>query len=137
MRICPLISVFVCVLACGLAAQDPLVQNVVVRQRWPWSGKVDVDYLYTGEINTNMAFTATYRGCTSQLDLVGLDSAGAFNVQPGQNRFEWDPASARLEKQTLLDFAVQVTPCADARTYLVLDLANGGYSFLADVPAGG
>ncbi|MFA7173151.1 MAG: SUMF1/EgtB/PvdO family nonheme iron enzyme [Kiritimatiellia bacterium] len=132
-----LMSLLIAIVAMASIAEASLVTNVAVRQRWPWSDKVDIDYIYTGEANTNMSFTATYRGCTSLLDLVGLASAGAFNVQPGQNRFEWDPASAGLEKQTLLDFNVNVTPCADARTYLVLDLANGGYSFLADVPAGG
>ena len=124
--------------ACALFADDATIQNKVVRQRWPWSGKVDIDYVYTGTSVTNMSFMATWRGQSTPTNLVGLKSAGAFMVKPGQNRFEWNPADFGLSSKTLLDFDVQIAPVAsDPRTYLVVDLVNGGYSFLADVPAGG
>lgn len=137
-KIKTVVSVALVMCTSALLAGDALIQNKVVRQRWPWSGKVDVDYLYTGDTVTSMTFTATWRGQSEPTNLVGIASAGAFRVKPGQNRFEWNPADFGLSSQTLLDFDVQIAPVAsDPRTYLIVDLVNGGYSFLPDVPAGG
>ena len=125
-------------LAFSLLADSPLIEDKIVRQRWPWSGKVDIDYIYTGTTITSMSFTATWRGQSTPTNLVGVKSGGAFMVKPGLNHFEWDPADFGLSAQTLLDFDVQIAPVAsDPRTYLIVDLVNGGYSFLSDVPAGG
>ena len=135
---CILATVVFAALALSLLADSPLIEDKIVRQRWPWSGKVDIDYLYTGTTVTSMSFTATWRGQSTPTNLVGVKSEGAFRVAPGLNHFEWDPADLGLSSQTLLDFDVQIAPVAsDSRTYLVVDLANGGYSFLSGVPAGG
>ena len=128
------LSVFAAFAAC---AEDSLIQNVAVRQLWPWSGKVNIDYYYAGDTATSVTFTATWKGQDTPVDLVGLTDSGAFNVSRGQHRFEWDPAAAGYGDATLYDFKVEVKPGADSRTYLVLDLANGGYTFLSAVPEGG
>ena len=128
------LSVFAAFAAC---AEDSLIQNVAVRQLWPWNGKVNIDYYYAGDTATSVTFTATWKGQDTPVDLVGLTDPGAFVVSRGQHRFEWDPAAAGYGDATLYDFKVEVKPGADSRTYLVLDLVNGGYTFLSTVPEGG
>jgi formylglycine-generating enzyme required for sulfatase activity len=127
---------------CASEGED-IVRYVTVRQRWPWSQKVDVDYLYAGDNPTSLVFTATWKGQNEPVDLsVATDTdsivrSGGFYARPGQGRFEWDPVAAGYGDQTLVDFKVSVSPGKDPRTYLVLDLVKGGYTFLADVPEGG
>ena len=128
------LSVFAAFAAC---AEESLIQNVAVRQLWPWNGKVNIDYYYAGDTATSVTFTATWKGQDTPVDLVGLKDSGAFVVSRGQHRFEWDPAAAGYGDATLYDFKVEVKPGADSRTYLVLDLAKGGYTFLSAVPEGG
>jgi len=118
-------------------ASDSLVTNLVVRQRKPWSNVVDIDYVYTGSCPTSMTYTATWDGQPTPTNLVTLTSTGV-NVQPGQVAFVWDPSEAGFGKAELKNFRVQIVPTAkDSRTYLVVDLKNGGYTTLADVPVGG
>ena len=119
-------------------AAEPLVTNLVVRQRQPWSCVVDVDYVYTGHSPTTMAFTATWDGQSTPVDLVSL--ASDCVARPGQNAFSWDPVAAGLGSEDLKDFRVSVAPSPlphDPRTYLVVDLVNGGYETLSAVPEGG
>lgn len=121
------------------AASDSLVTNLVVRQRKPWSNVVDIDYVYTGNCPTSMTYTATWDGQETPVDLVTLKmtTSGVF-AQPGQVAFTWDPSAAGYGTTDLKNFVLQITPVAsDPRTYLVIDLENGGYSTLASVPAGG
>ena len=41
---------FVPMLMMALAAlADPTVDNLTVKQRWPWSGKVDIDFTLEGK----------------------------------------------------------------------------------------
>ena len=45
----------------GEAFAASAVSDVIARQRWPWSGKVDIDYTVTGD-TTDVDFTATWDG---------------------------------------------------------------------------
>ncbi len=121
----------------GVWASD-LVSDVSARQRWPWSAKVDVSYTYTGENPTSVCFTATWRGQETPVDIVAVDATGTFLVTNGQHRFTWDPVAAGYGNDALVDFRVQAAVTnADPRTYLVVDLVNGGYELLSSVPDGG
>ena len=126
------------VLLSSAAIAADLVTEVTARQRWPWSPKVDIAYRYDGETPTSVCFTATWRGQAEPVDIVSLDSTGTFLVKPGAHRFAWDPVAAGHGADALVDFRVTASvAAADPRTYLVVDLANGGYELLPDVPAGG
>ena len=108
------------------------VSTVVVNQRWPWSEKVDVDFILSGETN-DVEVTATWDQHPEPFRLGTL-----FAAVPGQCRLTWDPADSAFAGQTLTGFMVAVSnAAASAHNYLVVDLVNGGYAFLADVPAGG
>lgn len=119
-------------LIAGEAFAASTVSDVVARQRWPWNGKVDIDYTVTGD-KTDVDFYATWDGQTTPV-LIGTD----FQIEAGQHRFEFDPSLSGFAGKTTTGFAVTAYPAgADAHKYLVLDLVNGGYSYLAAPPEGG
>ena len=114
------------------AAAESAISNVVVNQRWPWSEKVDVDFILSGEMN-DVEVTATWDGHPAPYRLGTL-----FGCAPGQRRFTWDPAKSEFAGQTLTGFTVALSnAAASAHTYIVVDLVNGGYEYLAEAPAGG
>ena len=108
------------------------ISDIVVSQRWPFEEKVDVDYTLTG-VASDVAFSATWAGRAEPFAL-GV----ALGAKPGRNRFTWDPSVSTFAGQTLADFRVTATPVSSAeRTYLIVDLVNGGYVFASAVPDGG
>lgn len=107
------------------------VSDVVVRQRWPWSETVDIDYTLTGD-KGDVTFSATWDGQATPV-VIGTD----FQVEAGQHRFEWCPTN-NYAGQTLTGFTVTAVAGSTAdHKYLILDLVNGGYTFMAAPPAGG
>lgn len=125
------LKAFVLFMALGAAAETS-VSDVVVNQRWPWSEKVDVDFVLSGEAS-DVEVTATWDAHPSPHRLGTI-----FSAAPGRHRLTWDPASSPFKGQTLTGFTVAVSNvAASAHTYLVVDLVDGGYEFLADVPASG
>lgn len=108
------------------------VSDVIVNQRWPWSEKVDVDFTLTGE-KADVDVTATWDGKASPV-LIGT----AFDATSGLNRVTWDPSVSTFAGRTLTGFRVTATPVSSAeRTYLIVDLVNGGYAFASTAPDGG
>ena len=125
------IGVMALVAVLGAMAETTL-SHVLVNQRWPWSEKVDVDFILSGE-TSDVEVMATWDAHPAPYRLGTL-----FGCAPGQNRFTWDPSRSPFAGQTLTGFAVTLSnAAASAHTYLVVDLVNGGYEYLADVPAGG
>ena len=121
-----------CIAIALTAAAESVISNVVVNQRWPWSEKVDVDFILSGETN-DVEVTATWDAHPAPYRLGTM-----FGCVPGQRRFTWDPTKSEFADQTLTGFTVALSnAAASAHTYLVVDLVNGGYEYLADVPVGG
>ena len=114
------------------AAAESSISNVVVNQRWPWSEKVDVDFILSGDTN-DVEVTATWDAHPAPYRLGTL-----FDCAPGPHRLTWDPSSSPFSGQTLTGFTVALSNAdADAHKYIVVDLVNGGYEYLSDVPTGG
>ena len=115
----------------GGAFAASTVSDVVARQRWPWSGTVDIDYTLTGD-KGDVTFSATWDGQATPV-IIGTD----FQVEAGQHRFEWCPTN-NYAGQTLTGFTVTATPATfEDHKYLILDLVDGGYSFTNAPPEGG
>ena len=111
---------------------ETAISHIVVNQRWPWSEKVDVDFILSGETN-DVEVTATWDAHPAPYRLGTL-----FAVAPGQRRLTWDPASSPFRGQTLTGFTVSVSnAAASSHNYIVVDLVNGGYEFMAEPPSGG
>lgn len=107
------------------------VSDVVARQRWPWSEKVDIDYTLTGD-KGDVTFSATWDGQATPV-ILGTE----FQVEAGQHRFEWCPTN-NYAGQTLTGFTVTAEAGSTAdHKYLILNLVDGGYSFTNAPPAGG
>ena len=125
------IAVTSLLLFAGEAFAVSTVSDVVARQRWPWNGKVDIDYTLTGD-KTDVDFYATWDGQTTPVFL-GTD----YSAEAGQHRYELDPSAFGLSDKVTTGFTVTASAVsADDHKYLVVDLVNGGYSYLAGIPAG-
>ena len=101
---------------------DAGIENVIIRQRWPWSNVVDIDFVVTGEA-TGIKFTAKYDGA-DEFVLAEKDLSGKFKsaevFEPGIHHVEWNPSSAGLGNVELKNFFVKVEP--EDKTYLILNL---------------
>ena len=105
---------------------ETTVSDIVVNQRWPWSEKVDVDFLVTGGA-ADLTVSATWDGRDVPYELGTVDEA-----KSGWNRFTWDPARSPFAGRTLTGFAVSVAQvAASTNRYLVIDLENGGVSYVS------
>ena len=76
--------------------EPPSVSNVVARQRWPWNGLVDVDYVVGGSTNllagleARISFAASDgRSWVATNFLAGAEPSAA----PGRHRATWDTAA--------------------------------------------
>lgn len=126
------IAVTSLLLIAGESFAASTVSDVVARQRWPWNGKVDIDYTLTGD-KTDVDFHATWDGQATPV-LIGTD----YSAEAGQHRYELDPSAFGLSDKVATGFTVTASAVsADDHKYLVLDLASGGCDYLAAPPEGG
>ena len=123
------------ILACAAFADGVSITNVFVRQRWPWSGVVDIDFTVKGG-NTGVKFLARCEGM-EEFQLAEKDLIGDFDAvfEPGEHTMAWDPVRAGFGNRELKGFSVTVLP--EDRTYLILNLYDGSYRYAAEPPAGG
>ena len=120
-------------------AGSATVTDLSFRQRWPWSEKVDVDYVLAATDTCDVAVFASYEGSGGPVEIPAAAIVGdrINSVRPGRHHLEIDPVAAGWTLP-LKGLSVSVTPYdAASRTYLVIDLESGAYEYLADVPEGG
>ena len=124
-------------LASAVMAETAIIENVIVRQRWPWSKVVDIDFTVRGNA-TGVKFVAKYDGA-EQFVLAEKDLTGDFCdvLEPGLHHVTWDPAKAGLSETELKNFTISVEPDDTDRTYLILNLYDGSYRYAAAEPEGG
>ena len=130
------LSVAAVIMALSASAAD--VTQVVYRVRWPWSGVVDIDFLVTGEGSTDVEVSATWEGHSTPLVLdadKGL-AGQTTSLGRGQHALVWSPAAVGLAEASALRLTVAPVSAA-SRKYLVVDLVNGGYEYMAEEPSGG
>ena len=97
-------------LASAVMAETASIENVIVRQRWPWSKVVDIDFTVRGNA-TGVKFVAKYDGA-EQFVLAEKDLTGDFCdvLEPGLHHVTWDPAKAGLSETELKNFTISVEP---------------------------
>lgn len=131
-------AVFALAVVITFAGESPTIQNIAARQRWPWSSKVDIDFTLVSETACDIEVSATWQG---QNDPVRLDPAveeSLVSLSPGVHRICWDPVKAGYGDKDLVGFKVAVVPRTfEERLYLVVDIINGTYEYLAAPPEGG
>ncbi|MFA7173732.1 MAG: formylglycine-generating enzyme family protein [Kiritimatiellia bacterium] len=106
-------------------ATDPVISNVTVKQQWPWSRLVDIDYVLTCDSDQFMDINVEAYDGPFRLAL----SAGSFSgdldrVQQGARRIVWDPTKIVCAGKGILpEFRVTLTPML-APLYMIVDLTK-------------
>lgn len=133
-----------CVLLFGLAGlgvAGVTVTDVTARQRYPWNGKIDIDYTVTG---TDTADTAL------AVSLTDHDTGRVYTLtDAGRHRVTWDTAVDGLDLvSSNVTATVSLVRRGSASTateglYCVINLSGGPdvtrwpVSYLSSVPSGG
>ena len=125
----------------GLGAAGVTVSDVTARQRYPWNGKIDIDYTVTG---TDTADTAL------AVSLTDHDTGRVYTLtDAGRHRVTWDTAVDGLDLvSSNVTATVSLVRRGTASTateglYCVIDLSGGPdaawwpVSYLSSVPSGG
>ncbi len=119
------------------AAVDPMISDVTVHQRWPWSRLVDIDYTLTCDSSNRVDVTVTAYTSATPLILPKDSLSGDVNsVEPGTRRIVWDPAKTAYTNELLTRFRVDLTPSL-APAYMIINLAKakdeeGQFTYLYD-----
>ena len=131
----------------GLTAfADVFVTNIVVQQRYPWNGKVDIDYeVVCDDANADVWVYATGYDNDSKASMavraVSGDGANA-PVKAGKHRMTWD-VTADYPGFNSTSFKIKMTALTGGAPYMVIDLSGGvdaqsyPVTYLSSVPAGG
>ena len=133
-----------CVLLFGLAglgAAGATVSDVTARQRYPWNGKIDIDYTVTGVDTADTALAVS---------LTDHDTGRVYTLtDAGRHRVTWDTAVDGLDLvSSNVTATVSLVRRGSASTateglYCVIDLSGGPdatwwpVSYLSAVPVGG
>ncbi len=110
--------------AFGAAAEGPAISDVTVRQRWPWSKLVDIDYVLSGATRDMDIALSAFNGETP-IDLTAHSLAGEITgVSDGAHRIVWDPTvTACTNLGVLGQFRVTLTP-TPVPLYMIVDLTK-------------
>ena len=131
------------------ASAETGISGVIVRQQWPWSGKVNIDYILTGEEGSQHDIAVTLRNGSSVItNEYGSLSGDLIGVTPGARRIVWDPAyptnnSPSYAEALMVNFSATLSTADDDNTYMIVDLSGGAsaesypVSFMSAPPAGG
>jgi formylglycine-generating enzyme required for sulfatase activity len=111
--------------ASPLMAEPPEISDVVVRQRWPWSRLVDIDYVLTCDSTQRVDVAVEAQDGPDTLTLPPASLVGdLYGVKNGPRRIVWDPTqTAYTNSQMLTKFRVTLTPSA-VPLYMVVDLTQ-------------
>ncbi len=106
----------------GAWAEGTNITSVVVRQRWPWSPLVDVDYVLDCEDahRVDVAVSA-YCGTTPVILPVDSLSGDLYNVSRGARRIVVDPSKTSYTNGIFTTLKVDVSP-TPIPLYMVIDL---------------
>ena len=113
------------ILALSTFAADPTISQVTVRQRWPWSRLVDIDYVLTGDPAQRCDITLTaYNGSTPlNVPLASL-SGDLYGATEGARRIVFDPTqTAYTNSEVMTQFKVSLAPITTP-LYMIVDLTK-------------
>ena len=120
----------------GFGAVAATVSDVTARQRYPWNGKIDIDYTVTGSDTTNTALAVT---------LTDHDTGKVYSLtENGRHQFTWSRPDLVASNVTVTASLVSYNiPTTTEELYCVIDLSGGPdatwwpVSYLSAVPSGG
>ncbi len=146
-------AMFVC--SCAFATLQYKVANVEAHQRYPWNGKVDIDFTIDcadATADFKVTFECKDHGGNTNIVMKTIrnndkgDAVTSFTLKAGTYRFTWDAdvdvPNLKLQVVSFAVFANYLGPTETAE-YLVIDLSGGTnathytVSTLSGVPSGG
>lgn len=140
-----LIAAVVMVLATIVAEAAVSVSNVVCTQRYPWNGKVDIDYeVFADNPDADVWVYATGfdKDANVSMGMRTLSGDGVdAPVKPGLHRMTWDVTSDYPNFRSSA-FTVKMTALTGGMPYMVIDLSGGvdahsyPVSYLSSIPNG-
>ncbi len=103
----------------------PEIRQVCVRQRWPWSRLVDIDYVVACDSTQRVDVAIKAHDGDATLDLPASSFAGdIYEVGRGPHRIVWDPtATCCTNCGVLTNFRVTLTPVRPP-VYLIVNLGR-------------
>ncbi len=107
------------------AAADPTISDVVVRQRWPWSRLVDIEYALSCDDTQRVDVAVTAKNGSTTLSLpndTGSLSGDLYGVSGGFRRIVWDPTRSAYTNDPLMLFQVELAPVPSH--YMIIDLTK-------------
>ena len=112
------------------------VSDVTARQRYPWNGKIDIDYTVTGADTTNTALAVT---------LTDHDTGRVYSLtERGRHQLTWSRPDLVVSNVTATASLVSYnTSTTTEELYCVIDLSGGPdatwwpVSYHSSVPSGG
>ena len=126
--------------ALGAITAEATITVTSVKQRWPFSGKVDVNFTLASSEPQDILFNFTYMGQLVPQNVTNrwLD-ATVYGATNGMNHFVFDPADYGLSDVALpnLTFTPVWATNVSERLYIVLDGPTSSYEFLKDTPVDG
>lgn len=115
-------------MATVLMAGEVSVSVQKVQQRWPWNGKVDIDYTVTYDdknADVYVGFIGKDGAENRSFPLKTLEGDGANGVvKAGQHRVTWDMSVDEPNLHTG-DFTVTISAFTGAFPYMIVDLSGG------------
>ncbi len=118
-----ILASFAACFALGTCAAE--ISGVTVRQRWPWSRLVDIDYVITDAAQAVDIEVSAVNGATP-LNLPTDSLSGDLYGVSGQGtrRIIWDPTvTAYTNEEVLAKFSVALAPTA-VPLYMIVDLTK-------------
>jgi formylglycine-generating enzyme required for sulfatase activity len=113
---------------------EPVINNVVVRQQWPWSTDIRIDYTLSGAedpVDVNLEFKDGEEDLSVASGVAAI-SGDVYYVGNGLHTITIDPVAAfGTAKPTLNDFKVRLSPTTASALpdnkvlYKIFDLENG------------
>lgn len=149
-----LLALVMTVICCQCLASSVYVSSVTARQRYPWNGKVDVEFeLSSTRSNVVVNLSAVNQADWTVLPMNSFESIDGTHltspliVHPGKNQIVWDapadlPAGFKAQSLSIKVSAVSgVTP--QEKLFCVIDLSGGTAAstfpvyYLNAIPVGG
>ena len=129
-------------------AEHARIENVRARQRWPWNGKVDIDFDVVGDVTLEvpdgadiaLLITATNRVAGTNYIASIAALSGDTGTAAGAHRVTWDLNAQGLDFES--DDVVFTVAYSTAQ-YCVIDLSDGPHatsypvSYMSIEPTGG
>jgi len=136
-------------LAAFASSASVTISDVIVRQQWPWNGKVNIDYVLSDPDGGEHDISVTLRNGPAVItNECGSLTGDLVGVKPGSHRIVWDPSfnTPTYQDAVMADFSATLTTLDDGNTYMVVDLSKGTsataedpypVSFMSAPPASG